>query len=124
MPDERLWDTFEEARVFALPSRASVGRIPGGEGFGIVYAEAAAFGRPVVGSNAAGAAEAVADGVSGRTVEPTNVDAVASALIEFLRDPNHAERCGDAGRARVLEGLVPAVFARNLLSILASRGVP
>jgi glycosyltransferase involved in cell wall biosynthesis len=56
-------------------------------------------------------------------VEPTNVDAVATALIEFLRDPNYAERCGDAGRARVLKGLAPAVFGRNLLNILASRGV-
>lgn len=54
------------------------------EGFGIVYLEANACGTPVLACNQAGAAEAVADGVSGFTVpEPTDA-AVTEALRAFL----------------------------------------
>lgn len=119
--DERLWQEFEEARVFALPSRS--GRGDEGEGLGISYVEAAAFARPVVASRVRGAAEAVVDGVTGRVVDPEDVEEVANALLPFLLEPSEAERMGVAGRERVLAEFAPDVFARRLLASLRDAGI-
>jgi phosphatidylinositol alpha-1,6-mannosyltransferase len=124
MPDAELWDAFEGARVFAMPSRLIAERgVHWGEGFGIVYAEAAAFARPIVGSVAAGAAEAVVDGVTGRTVDPADVRAIADALLEYLEHPDRAERIGTSGRTRALDRFTPASFARDLAERLPWRRV-
>jgi glycosyltransferase involved in cell wall biosynthesis len=119
LPDDEMWEAFEEARVFALPSRMDqTGHTRAGEGFGIVYAEAAAFARPVVGSIMGGAAEAVEDGVTGRNVDPTSPEAVADALLGYLESPERAGRDGDAGRNRALRLFSPGRFQANLLAVL------
>jgi phosphatidylinositol alpha-1,6-mannosyltransferase len=121
--DEELWEAMEGARVFALLSRMdNTGPSLTGEGFGIVYGEAAAFGRPVVGSTMGGASEAVVSGTTGLTVDPTNPEAVALALLTYLEDPERADREGAAGRGRVLELLTPERFATNLLAHLRAAG--
>jgi phosphatidylinositol alpha-1,6-mannosyltransferase len=122
--DDALWDAFEEARVFALPSKMDPSQAsPQGEGFGIVYAEAAAFGRPVVGSTMGGAAEAVEHGVTGCNVDPTKPEAVAAALLTYLEQPARADRDGAAGRDRVLRSLTPERFATNLIVALRQAGL-
>lgn len=122
--DEALWDAFEACRVFAMPSRADAdGRHPYGEGFGIVYTEAAAFGRPVVGSVDGGAAEAVLDGVTGATVDPRDPGAVAAALVRYLEDPAAADRAGAEGRRWVDERFSPAAFERHLTLALDRAGL-
>lgn len=55
------------------------------EGFGIVYLEAAASGVPSLAARLAGAAEAVADGVSGMFVDAPTTEQLAPALERFLR---------------------------------------
>jgi phosphatidylinositol alpha-1,6-mannosyltransferase len=122
--DQELWEAFEEARVFALPSRViSRRRSAGGEGFGIVYAEAAAFGRPVVGSTQGGAAEAVIDGSTGLKVDPSDIEALAEALLVYLDDPSRADRDGAAGRQHVFEDLTPDQFTAKLQRILVTVGL-
>ena len=119
LSDEGVWDAFEEARVFVLPSRMDLAaRTPAGEGFGIVYAEAATFARPVVGSIMGGAAEAVEDGVTGRNVDPTRLDALAEAILGYLESPRRAESHGVAGRERALQLFSPQRFQANLLANL------
>ena len=66
----------------------------GGEGFGIVYLEAAAHGLPVVAGNVAGARDAVADGETGLLVDPTDPLAVADAATSLLLDPETADAVG------------------------------
>ncbi len=59
---------LRRADVFAMPSRLPADGLAG-EGFGIVYLEAAAYGKPVVAGNVAGALDAVVgrrDGPAGR----------------------------------------------------------
>jgi phosphatidylinositol alpha-1,6-mannosyltransferase len=90
------------ARVFCLPSRLEADG-SGGEGFGIVFLEAAAYGVPVVAGAAGGTLDAVANGVTGLLVDPTDHVAVADALVRLLTDDELNERCGRAGRARVIE---------------------
>ena len=123
LDDDNLARHLEEARIFALPSRASIQPKAYGEGFGIVFAEAAAFGRPVVGSREGGAAEAIVDGVSGVAVDPRNVSQVADALIKYLRDPEAANQAGAAGRKWVLANLTPITFAHQLTDLLTRIGL-
>ncbi len=89
------------ASVFCLPSRPPEGG--GGEGFGIVYLEAASRGLPVVACASGGALDAVADGKTGILVPPGDDAALADALVALLSDPARAKALGDAGRRRAAE---------------------
>jgi phosphatidyl-myo-inositol dimannoside synthase len=117
-----LW--LRRADVFAMPSRLPVdGRA--GEGFGIVYLEAAAYGKPVVAGNVAGALDAVADGESGLLVDPTDARALAGALTRLLRDRELALRMGRAGAERAKGFAWPLIAARLeavLVEQLAEKG--
>lgn len=76
------------------------------EGFGIVFLEAAACGVPQVAGASGGAAEAVADGVTGTVVaDPTDAAAVARAIEGYLADPAARAAAGRAARRRVEDEL-------------------
>jgi phosphatidylinositol alpha-1,6-mannosyltransferase len=102
---------LERAWVFAMPSRVPAGG-PGGEGFGIVYLEAAARGLPVVAGDRGGAVDAVDGGRTGLLVDATDHLAVADALTTLLLDRERAEEMGRAGRERAREFAWPLVSAR------------
>lgn len=72
------------------------------EGFGIVFVEAAACGRPVVAGRSGGAGDAVADGINGLVVDATDAAAVDAALGAYLSDPGMAHEHGAAGRDRAV----------------------
>lgn len=90
---------LDRAQVFAMPSRLPPGGV-GGEGFGIVYLEAAARGLPAVAGNVGGAVDAVVHGETGLLVDPEDPGAVAGALTELLLDPERARAFGAAGAER------------------------
>jgi phosphatidylinositol alpha-1,6-mannosyltransferase len=99
VPDDDLPAVFAACDVFVMPSRALAQR-DGIEGFGIVFVEAGACGKPVVGGKSGGMADAVADGVTGILVDPENVDEIAGAVSGLLRDRATAGRMGAEGRRR------------------------
>jgi phosphatidylinositol alpha-1,6-mannosyltransferase len=108
--DERdAW--LDRAHVFVMPSRLPP-RGRGGEGFGIVYLEAAAHSLPVVAGKVAGAVDAVDDGNTGLLVDPTSPTAVADAVLELLLDRRKADALGRAGAARAADFAWPKVAAR------------
>lgn len=80
------------ADVLAAPSR--------NEGMGRALVEAMALGIPVVGSAVGGIPDVIADGESGRLVEPDAPAALAGALIALGRDPGLARKLGEAGQHR------------------------
>jgi len=63
---------YRMADVFAMPST--------GEGFGIVFLEAAASGLPVIAGNRDGSVDALADGAIGQLVDPDQPDQLVSAI--------------------------------------------
>ncbi|WP_198041369.1 glycosyltransferase [Micromonospora chokoriensis] len=71
------------------------------EGLGMVLLEAAASGKPVVGTHHGGIPEAVTDGANGFLVPERDVAALADRLIELLRDQNLCDRFGKVGRQTV-----------------------
>ena len=97
--DQVLPAYYAACDVFVMVSRSipEAGEV---EGFGIVYLEAGACGKPVVAGRSGGVAEAVQDGVTGFLVEPSDVVAVGDAVICILQDPVLATSLGAAGRHR------------------------
>jgi phosphatidyl-myo-inositol dimannoside synthase len=86
--------------VFAMPCRTRLGGLEV-EGWGNVFIEAAACGRPVVVGESGGAPESVVDGETGVLVDGRNVEQVADAVSRLLEDSAMADRMGKAGRERV-----------------------
>lgn len=86
--------------VFAMPCRDRVAGFEV-EGWGNVFIEAAACGRPVVVGDSGGAREALVDGETGILVDGTRVEEVAAAVADLLADPARADEMGRAGRVRV-----------------------
>jgi phosphatidylinositol alpha-1,6-mannosyltransferase len=100
VPEEELPLYYAVGDVFAMPCRNRLAGLEV-EGWGNVFIEAAACGRPVVAGASGGAVEAVEHGVTGLVVDGTNVSAVAEAVGGLLADPDRARAMGKAGRARV-----------------------
>jgi phosphatidylinositol alpha-1,6-mannosyltransferase len=91
---------YSACDVFAMPNRDIGGDT---EGFGLVYLEAAAAGKPAVAGQAGGTGSAVVDGVTGLRVDGEQLEAIAEALARLLSSPDEAEKMGRDGRERVLE---------------------
>lgn len=90
---------YNACDLFAMPNRDVDGDT---EGFGIVYIEAGACGKPVIAGNAGGTGAAVLDGVNGLRVDGTSVESVAQAISRFLTSAAASETFGTAGYRRAL----------------------
>lgn len=97
--EEELAACYALGDVLAMPSVPVRGELA--EGLGLAYLEAAAAGRPSVGTRFGGIPDAIADGETGLLVEPGDDAALAEALIRLLADPDEARRMGQAARERV-----------------------
>jgi phosphatidylinositol alpha-1,6-mannosyltransferase len=121
--DARLAELYGDSIALVLPSVADPDASPPtGEGLGLVYGEAGAFGIPSIASTASGgAAELVRDGETGLTVPPDQPDALAAAMTTLLSDQILCTRLGEAARARVLARHTPAAFRSALQNALGGR---
>jgi phosphatidylinositol alpha-1,6-mannosyltransferase len=99
--EEDLPRHYAVGDVFAMPCRSRLGGLEV-EGWGNVFIEAAACGKPVVVGDSGGAREALVDGETGTLVRGDRVPEVAAAVAALLADPARARAMGEAGRARVL----------------------
>src|SRR5260370_2769308 len=72
-----------------------------GEGFGLVFLEAMAHGKPVIGGAHGGTPDVVEDGVTGLLVPHGDAALLSSALESLLTDPSRACAMGARGRERV-----------------------
>jgi len=97
VPSADLPAYYAACDVFLLPNRVDDGDI---EGFGIVFLEAAATGKPVIGGNSGGVPEAVERNVTGLLIDGSNVDEVAAAIHELATSEERRSRMGLAGRVR------------------------
>jgi glycosyltransferase involved in cell wall biosynthesis len=106
---EELADCYAHADIFAMPSA--------GEGFGLVYLEAMAFGKPLVAAAAGGALDLVQDGVNGLLVQPRDLASLGSALARLLEDACLRQKLGQRGAALVREKYRFESFVSNLEQI-------
>jgi len=107
---EELSACYAASELFALPSR--------GEGFGFVYLEAMARGKPVIGGAHGGAPEVIQDGVTGYLVPHGDAEHLATSIGTLLSSPELARQMGARGRERVEREFRFNVFAKGLKKIL------
>ncbi|MGO8684653.1 MAG: glycosyltransferase family 4 protein, partial [Thermoleophilia bacterium] len=119
LPDEqvRLW--LRAADVFASPCRSRWAGLEI-EGYGLVFAEAALMGLPVVVGRSGGAPEAVIDGRSGVVVDGRSTKQVAQALARLLRlPPSQRRQMGERGRELALARHDPVAAGRRYREVLS-----
>jgi phosphatidylinositol alpha-1,6-mannosyltransferase len=99
-PHDRIGIYYALADVFVMPSRALTddGDV---EGFGLVYLEANAHGKPCIGGRSGGVPDAVLDGETGLLVDPWDPEDIGQAIVRLLIDGDLAARLGESGRRRV-----------------------
>lgn len=101
--DQERTALLHSCDVFVMPNRDILR--PDGvldtEGFGIVFLEASACGKPVIGGRAGGAPEAVLDGRTGLLVNPSSESELKEAIFRLWSDRELALHLGQEGKRRV-----------------------
>jgi len=82
--EDELVALYRLAEVFSMPNRTTANG--DAEGFGLVFLEANACGKPVVSGLSGGVVEAVTDGFNGLCVNGESVNEIAAALVRILTD--------------------------------------
>ena len=111
--DPALRDLFRTSDVFVLPSVFEM--------FGIAAVEAAAAGLPLIVTSVGGLGDLVVDGVTGFSMAPGDVDALAGHLHTLAEQPALRRELGAAARRRAELEFDAGTNARRLVA-LALRG--
>jgi phosphatidylinositol alpha-1,6-mannosyltransferase len=84
IPHAQTKDFYNAAEIFLLPNREEAGEA---DGLALVFLEANACAKPVIGGMAGGTPEIVSDGENGILVDGNDAGAIAAALRDLLRNP-------------------------------------
>jgi phosphatidylinositol alpha-1,6-mannosyltransferase len=98
VPDEQLNRYYNLADIFVMPNYDIAGDI---EGFGMVFLEANAAGKPVVAGRSGGATEAVVHGETGFLVDPEEDGELQETLRALITNDSLRRRLGANGLRRV-----------------------
>lgn len=96
--DDTLTGLYRRCALFAMPNRTLADGDT--EGFGLIFLEANACGKAVIGGRAGGAVDAIVDGETGLLVDGEDGAAVATALRRLLGDRELRARLAAGGLAR------------------------
>lgn len=88
---------YNACELFLMPNREITGDT---EGFGMVFLEAAACGKPAIAGRAGGTEDAVLDGETGLRVDAREERELAAAVAGLLEDSERRQALGDAALAR------------------------
>jgi glycosyltransferase involved in cell wall biosynthesis len=112
IPDAELCDYYNLCDLFAMPSKL--------EGFGIVYLEALACGKPALGGNQDGAIDALCHGQLGALVNPHDTGEIAKTIIQILEGtyPNSLLYQPEILRQKVIDIYSFDCFKRTLSEYL------
>jgi len=109
LPHEEVLSYMAIADVFSLPSWK--------EGFGIVYLEAMASGKPVIGCRGEGIEDVIENGRTGVLVKPKDVDSLAEVLDFLLSHPKEAQAIGEQARRLVTENYTWEENAEKIIQV-------
>ena len=114
LSEEDLRAAFADCDIFVLPSVAN------SEAFGIVQQEAMVYGKPVINTSLpTGVPHVSLDGVTGITVPPEDVPALAQAIQKLADDKALREQYGRAAAKRVEEEYEEADVVEKVYATLA-----
>jgi phosphatidyl-myo-inositol dimannoside synthase len=109
---EQIAACYASAEIFAMPSS--------GEGFGLVFLEAMAFSKPVVGASCGGTTDVIKDGINGFLVPPRNAGQLVQALGRLLEDESLRECLGRRGAEMVRQQFRFEAFRTEVERLLAA----
>jgi glycosyltransferase involved in cell wall biosynthesis len=109
LPHHQVMKYMASCDVFTLPSW--------NEGFGVVYLEAMATGKPVIGCEGQGVEDFVESGTTGILVKPRDVDSLVEALAFLLGHSEEARIMAERARERVLERFTWEKNAATMIGI-------
>jgi len=95
--DAELDGLYRSCTAFAMPNRTLADGDT--EGFGLIFLEANACGKPVIGGRAGGAVDAIVDGETGLLVDGDDIEAIADAIRKLLGDVGLRARLAAGGLA-------------------------
>ena len=95
LPHEKVMEYMAVADIFSLPSW--------NEGFGVVYLEAMAHGKPAIACEGEGIADVIENNKTGLLVAPKDVESLARAIEFLLDNPDKAHGIGERAKKLVLE---------------------
>ena len=95
VPQDEIADYYNACDLFIMLNREVDGL--SWEGFGIVFIEASACGKPVIGGRAGGVTDSIRDGETGLLVDPENLDEIVKSVDAIIGDGELARRMGAAG---------------------------
>lgn len=109
LPHDRAMQEMAKCDIFVMPSW--------NEAFGVVYLEAMAHGKPVIGTKGEGIAPLIEKEGVGLTVPPRDSEAVARAVDKLLGVPQQAGEMGERGRKLVRSKFTWEHNARRTLDV-------
>lgn len=108
-PAAEVMEYMDACDIFCLPSWS--------EGFGIVYLEALAQGKPIIAVQGQGITDIVTAHRVGLLVKPRSVDAVVDAIVQLVRDPKLRREMGLRGSELVRGNFSWDASAHNYIAI-------
>ncbi len=89
--EEKKQELFSNCELLVMPSFHDEAHMSV-EGFGIVYIEANAHGKPVIGTRSGGIPDAIIEGKTGLLVDVKNVEQLTDAMNEILSGKVHFDK--------------------------------
>lgn len=103
---------YANCDLFVMPSKK--------EGFGLVFLEAMAYGKPAIGGNHGGTPDVILDGETGFLVEYGDVAALTDRILRLLEDESLRIAMGQKGRQRVLQNFTFEHYRQRLLELIGN----
>jgi phosphatidyl-myo-inositol dimannoside synthase len=113
---------YAKATLFALATRQQGRPRPAGEGFGIVLAEAALAGLPVLGPAYGGSRDAFIEGVTGASPRDQSLDSLTDILRWMFDNPNEVETMGANGRRWARRAFDPDSYPARVADVVWGQG--
>lgn len=107
--DWDLQEFYRNCDLFIAPSRY--------ESFGLIFLEAMAYGKPVIGTKTGGISEIVADGKVGLLVEVNNPGQIAKSVLKIFASEQLREKLGKQSFKHVREKFTKEQMVESTLKI-------
>lgn len=109
--DDELANAYADCDIFVAPSRY--------ESFGLIFIEAMANSKPVIGTNIGGIPEIIQDGINGYLFELDNTQQLLAKIESLLVDEKLRNKMGHSGKLMVNETFNAAAMAERFMKFYA-----
>ncbi len=119
LSDEELVKVYSNSDVFIMPSNVSLNpRKPEGEGFGIVFIEAAMYELPLMGPNIGGSTDIIENKKNGLECSPFSATDISQKMKFLIEDKNKRMEFGKNAKEKVLSNFTLDQLEKYLHDIL------